>query len=41
MNYKVLYRKYRPKTFDEIVGQNNIINLLKQLNNNNLFKYLC
>ena len=29
MNYKVLYRKYRPKTFDEIVGQNNIINLLK------------
>ena len=29
MNYKVLYRKYRPKTFDEIVGQNNIITLLK------------
>jgi len=29
MNYKVLYRKYRPKTFDEIVGQTNIITLLK------------
>ncbi len=30
MNYKVLYRKYRPKTFDEVVGQNNIITLLKE-----------
>lgn len=30
MNYKVLYRKYRPKTFDEVVGQNNNINLLKE-----------
>ena len=29
MNYKVLYRKYRPKTFDDVVGQNNTITLLK------------
>ena len=39
MNYKVLYRKYRPKTFDEIVGQNNIINLLKDsIINNKMLK---
>ena len=30
MNYKVLYRKYRPKTFDEIVGQEVSIQLLKE-----------
>lgn len=30
MNYKVLYRKYRPKTFDEVIGQNNNIQLLKE-----------
>lgn len=29
MNYKVLYRKYRPKNFDDIVGQGNTIELLK------------
>ena len=29
MNYKVLYRKYRPSTFDEVVGQDNTITLLK------------
>ena len=29
MNYKVLYRKYRPSNFDEVVGQNNTISLLK------------
>ena len=29
MNYKVLYRKYRPSTFDEVVGQKNTISLLK------------
>lgn len=29
MNYKVLYRKYRPQIFDDVVGQNTIINLLK------------
>lgn len=29
MNYKVLYRKYRPKNFDEVVGQDISINLLK------------
>ncbi len=29
MDYKVLYRKYRPKNFDEVVGQKNTIKLLK------------
>lgn len=29
MNYKVLYRKYRPTNFEEVVGQNNTIELLK------------
>lgn len=29
MNYRVLYRKYRPTTFSEVVGQNNTIKLLK------------
>ena len=29
MDYKVLYRKYRPKNFDEVIGQNVTINLLK------------
>ncbi len=29
MNYKVLYRKYRPGDFDSVVGQNNSIMLLK------------
>lgn len=35
MSYKVLYRKYRPTTFEEIVGQNNTINLLKDSVDNN------
>ena len=30
MNYKVLYRKYRPTNFDEIVGQDNVVELLKE-----------
>ena len=29
MDYKVLYRKYRPKDFDEIVGQEHIKKILK------------
>lgn len=29
MDYKVLYRKYRPKDFDEIVGQDHIKRILK------------
>ena len=28
-DFKVLYRKYRPKTFDEIVGQKFTIRMLK------------
>lgn len=35
MGYKVLYRKYRPDNFDNIVGQDNIINILKSAILNN------
>ena len=28
MDYKVFYRKYRPKNFLELVGQDNIKNIL-------------
>ena len=27
--YQALYRQYRPKTFDEVLGQNHITNILK------------
>lgn len=35
MDYKVLYRKYRPKDFNDLVGQDHIKELLLQsiLNN--------
>lgn len=29
MSYVALYRKYRPITFDEVVGQGHITNILK------------
>ena len=29
MAYQALYRKYRPKNFDEVVGQEHIIQTLK------------
>lgn len=36
MQYKVLYRKYRPTNFDEIIGQKNIVsNLKKSVENEN------
>ena len=28
MEYKVLYRKYRPTNFNELVGQNNVKDVL-------------
>lgn len=42
MNYQVLYRKYRPNNFDNIVGQDYIINILKKsiLNNKISHAYL-
>ena len=27
--YQALYRQYRPKTFDEVLGQKHITNILK------------
>jgi len=35
MSYRALYRKYRPKTFDEVVGQNPIIKTIKNIIKNN------
>ena len=29
MNYKVLYRKYRPDSFDSLIGQKHIVEILK------------
>ena len=29
MNYKVLYRKYRPDSFEGLVGQNHVVEILK------------
>ena len=29
MNYKVLYRKYRPSRFEEISGQEGVVGVLK------------
>ncbi len=29
MNYKVLYRKYRPNNFDNLIGQNHVVEILK------------
>ena len=29
MNYKVLYRKYRPSNFDQLIGQDSIVRILK------------
>ncbi len=42
MNYKVLYRKYRPSTFDEVVGQDNIVEIIKQsiVNNKTAHAYI-
>ena len=29
MNYKVLYRKYRPDGFDSLIGQKHVVDILK------------
>lgn len=39
MAYKVLYRKYRPDNFSKIIGQNNIVNILKNSIINNNFSH--
>lgn len=39
MAYKVLYRKYRPSTFENIVGQRNIVETLKQSVENSSFSH--
>lgn len=33
--FKALYRKYRPKTFEDVVGQNNTVSILKNAIDNN------
>ena len=35
MNYKVLYRKYRPDSFDKIIGQEYIVTMLQNAISNN------
>ena len=35
MAYKALYRKYRPETFDSVVGQGHIIKTLQNAIANN------
>ncbi len=35
MSYKVLYRKYRPESFDSLVGQENIVRILRNAIVNN------
>ena len=32
MKYQALYRKYRPKTFDDVYGQEIVVKKLKKLN---------
>ena len=39
MGYKVLYRKYRPNSFKEIIGQEFIVNTLKNSVENNNFSH--
>ena len=39
MSYKVLYRKYRPNNFKNIIGQNNIVSILKNSIINNNFSH--
>ena len=42
MNYKVLYRKYRPTNFENIIGQEYIVKTLKNsiINNNISHAYI-
>ena len=42
MNYKVLYRKYRPNSFKEVVDRDNIVEILKQsiINNKTAHAYI-
>ena len=39
MNYKVLYRKYRPDTFENIISQDYIITTLKNSIKNNAISH--
>lgn len=39
MSYVALYRKYRPKTFDEVVGQDIVVQILKTSVINNTFTH--
>ena len=37
--YQALYRKYRPKTFDEVIGQDVIVKTLKNSIKNNIVSH--
>ncbi len=39
MSYLALYRKYRPQTFEEVVGQNKIIKVLENSINNDMVSH--
>ena len=30
-NYQELYKKYRPRVFDQLIGQDNAVNYLKNI----------
>ena len=37
MSYKAIYRRFRPETFDDLVGQDNVVRILKnQVKSNNI-----
>ena len=39
MGYLALYRKYRPQTFEEIVGQQNVVKILKNSIEKNMISH--
>ena len=40
-NKTVLYRKYRPQSFEEVLGQDHIVSILKKLNLHGNQRWCC